>query len=111
MHQGAGGGIQPAVERCNNREEVDGKRQGNAELDGLDRAVGQALEIRKLLDVVAHQDDIGSFHGDVAAKAAHGDAHRRGLQGGGIVDAVANHAQGLALILQGNQIGNLLLRQ
>ena len=47
-------------------------------------------------DVVVDQGDIRGVHGNVAANAPHGDAHLGLFQGGGVVDAVADHADRLA---------------
>ena len=46
-------------------KEVDAQGQGDAEPDGLDRTVGQTLQIGDLFNVIAHQNDVGSFHSDI----------------------------------------------
>ena len=40
--------------------------------------------------VGVHEDDVGGFDGDVGA-GGEGDADVGGREGGGVVDAVANH--------------------
>ena len=60
-------------------------------------------------DVVAHERDVGGIDGDVAARAAHGDAHRGAFEGGRVVDAVAHHAHGRAFALEALDGGQLVL--
>ena len=45
------------------------------QLDGQHHPPGQAQQVRQLPDVVVDQGDVGGVHRDVAADAAHGDAH------------------------------------
>ena len=61
-------------------------------LDGDHHPLGQPQQVGQLPDVVIDQRDVRGVHGDVAAHAAHGDAHIRLFQGGRIVDAVSDHA-------------------
>ena len=65
----------------------------------------------QLLHLVINQRNVRRVHGDVAAHAAHGNAHIRLFQGRGIVDAVADHAHGQALRLVFSDIFQLVLRQ
>ena len=65
----------------------------------------------QLLNFIVHQHDIRRLHGNIAANAAHGNAHIRLFQRGGVVDAVANHANRRARFLTAVDIGELLLRQ
>ena len=44
------------------------------------------------VEVVGHQDDVGRLQRRAAGDAAQGDADAGGGQGGGVVDAVADHA-------------------
>ena len=67
-------------------------------------------EVRQLGDGVAHHRDVGRVHGDVAAHAAHRDAHEGTLEGGCIVHAVAHHGQRRAAGLAGFNVGKLVLR-
>ena len=52
---------------------------------------------RELGEVVAHERDVGGLEGDVGAGGTHGDADGGVGQGGGVVDAVADHGD-LALL-------------
>ena len=47
--------------------------------------------VGQVAQVIAHECDVGGFDGDVGAHGAHGDADGRAGQGGGVVDAVADH--------------------
>ena len=65
----------------------------------------------QLLYLVIHQRDVRRIHGDVAAHAAHGDAHLCSFQSGGVVDAVADHAHRLSGRLIPVDGCQLILRQ
>lgn len=48
--------------------------------------------MRQFLDFIIDKGNIGRIDGDVTANTAHRDADARSLEGRGIVDAIANHA-------------------
>ena len=66
--------------------------------------------MRQLGNGVAHHRDVGRVHGNVAAHAAHRDAHKSALERGRIVHAVAHHGQRRAPGLAGLNVGELILR-
>ena len=55
--------------------------------------------MRQLLYFVIYQRDICCVYGNVAANAAHSDAHICFFQGWSIIDAVPNHAHGFSCFL------------
>ena len=61
-------------------------------------------------EVVVQQHQAGGLAGHVRAAPAHGDADVGGLQGRGVVDAVAGHGHDLAVGLEGVDDPQLLLR-
>ena len=65
----------------------------------------------QFLDLVIHQRDIRRVHGDVAANAAHGNAHIRLFQSRSVVDAVTDHAHRKFLGLIFTDVLQLILRQ
>src|SRR5699024_127521 len=80
---------------------------------GLDRAQGPAGEpdgVDRGPQVAAHEGDVGGLDGDVGA-GAHGQAEVGLGEGGGVVDAVADHRDDLALGLQAGDDVDLVLGQ
>ena len=61
-------------------------------------------------EVGPHQRDVGRLDGDVGAGADR-DAHVRGGEGRGVVDAVTDHADERALLLQRRDLRGLLARE
>ena len=88
----SGHGIQDARHGQHDSCEVQahGKRQIIA--DGLHHMLGEGKEMRQFLDFIIDKGNIGRIDGDVTANTAHRDADARSLEGRGIVDAIANHA-------------------
>ena len=68
-------------------------------LDVADHRAGEFNGGDSVEQVALHQDDVGGFDGDIGA-GADGNAHVRSCQGRGIVDAVADHGDLLALCLE-----------
>ena len=68
-------------------------------LDVADYRAGELNGGDSVEQVALHQDDVGGFDGDIGA-GADGNAHIRSCQGRGIVDAVADHGDLLALRLE-----------
>ena len=88
--------------------EVVAERPGQV---GLDRAQGGAREaygVRGGPQVVADQRQVGRLDRDVGA-GAHGEAQVGLGQRGGVVDAVADHRDHAALLLQPAYLGHLAL--
>ncbi len=50
-----------------------------------------ASTLGQVVEVVAHERDVGGFDGDVAADGAHRDADVGGRERRSVVDAVADH--------------------
>ena len=111
MYQRAGGGVQHVHDGQGDRQKVDAHGQADAELDGFDGGIGKALQIGQFGNIITHQHDIGSVYSNIAAQAAHGDAHVGGFQGGRVVDAVTDHTDALALLPDGGNAADFLLRQ
>ena len=65
----------------------------------------------QLLDLIIHQGDIRGVHGNVTAHTAHGYADIGLFQSRCIIDAVADHAHRLPLLLQRSDVLQLILRQ
>ena len=64
-----------------------------------ERAAGEADGVGGDAQVAAHEGEVAGFDGDVGA-GAHGDAEVGLGEGGGVVDAVADHGDDLAVGLQ-----------
>jgi hypothetical protein len=60
--------------------------------------------------VIADDDDAAGLHGDIRA-GTHGDAEVGLGQGGGVIDAVADHGDALPLLLQPLDILGLVRRE
>ena len=101
MYQGAGSGIQNTQDGQGDCQEVDAHRKADVELDGLDRGIGQPIEVGKFGNVITHENNIGSIYGNIAAQTAHGDTNIGGLQRGSIVDTVTDHTDSLSALLNG----------
>ena len=54
-------------------DRLDGLEAGVSAQEALLRALSQ--QVGQLPDIIVHQGDVRGVHGDVAAHAAHGDAH------------------------------------
>ena len=64
-----------------------------------------------MAEVVGHQDEVGGFQGDVGAGAAQRDAQVGGGEGGGVVDAVADHGDDAVAAAQFLEQAQLVLGQ
>ena len=87
------------VEKCPEQILVDIAQRSAAQADGS----------RNIEQAALHEHDVRRVDGDVRA-CADGDAGVRARQGGGVVDAVADHGD-LALLLQAANDGLLAVRQ
>lgn len=65
----------------------------------------------QFLDLVIHQRNVRRIHGDIAAYAAHGNAHVGFFQGRSVIDAVPDHAHRKFLGLIFTDVLQLILRQ
>ena len=109
MYKSAGSGVQNTKNRqcyCHN---IDAHGKSDTKLDGLDRGIGQSLEVGQLGNIVAHEDDIGCVHSNIAAQTSHGNANIGGFQSGGIVDTVTDHADSFSALLNLDVPENYLL--
>ena len=87
------------------------RRERHVQLDDGHHALRDGDHVGERSGVVAHERDVGGVHGSVAARAAHGDAGRRALEGGCVVDAVAHHANRRATVLEALDGAQLVLGQ
>ena len=67
--------------------------------------------MRQLPDIIINQGNICRLHGNIRTGSSHGNAHISLLQGGSIIDAIANHAHRHHLILIFPDIFQLAFRQ
>ena len=111
MDQGTHNGIQRAGDGQCDGNEVQRHREGHIQLDGGHHPLGQGHQMGQFLDLVSHQRDIRRIHSDVAANAAHGNAHIRLFQSRSVVDAVTDHAHRKFLGLIFTDVLQLILRQ
>ena len=109
VHERAHDGVQDAGHGQRDGDEVEPERESHVQLDGGHHALRDGQQVGQCGDVVAHERDVGGIDGDVAARAAHGDAHRGAFEGGRVVDAVAHHAHGRAFALEALDGGQLVL--
>ena len=100
--QGAGGD--------RDEQDVVGERPDQALLDGGHGAPRQGDGGDDAAQVAADQGDVGGGDGDVGA-GADGDAEVGGGQGGGVVDAVADHRDHVPVGLEGGDPGGLVGRE
>ena len=77
--------------RCQpNADGIDDQGAVKVLEDDGSAAPGDADRLHELLKIVANQDHVGAFAGDVGS-ASHGHADRGIHQRGSVVDAVAEH--------------------
>ena len=81
------------------RGDVVGERPEQVALDRRQRAAGEPDRVGRDAQVAAHQGEVAGLDGDVGA-GAHGQAEVGLGEGGGVVDAVADHRHDPALGLQ-----------
>lgn len=74
--------------------EYDGAGEDEVLIEDAAGAAGVGEEEGDVFEAVAHEDDIGGFHGDIGAGGTHGHAQVGHSEGWGIVDSVANHHDG-----------------
>lgn len=99
MDQGAHHRVQDTGDSQGDGDEVQGHGEGQIALDGAHHPLGECQQMGQLPDVVVYQGDVRGVHSDVAAHAAHGNAHMGPLQGRSVVDAVPHHADQMAALL------------
>ena len=100
MHERPGGRGEQLEQRKRDGGGIDAHGQCDAQLDGGNRGVGQALEIGDFGNIIAHQRDVRRLYGDIASHAAHRHANVRRFECGRIVDPIADHAHGVPIRLQ-----------
>ena len=69
----------------------DGARQQQVLTHDPTSPAGMGEHLGQVVQVVAHERDVGGFDGDVAAGSSHRDADRGGRERRSVVDAVADH--------------------
>lgn len=79
-------------------EDVVAERPDKVPADGFESGAGEADADGDLAEVVSHEGDVGGFVGDVGA-VLEGDAEVGLGEGGGVVEAVADHCD-FALFLE-----------
>ena len=99
MHQRAGSRIQNTQNGQRYRQKVDTHGQADAELDGFDGGIGQALQIGQFGNIVTHQDHIGSFHSDIAAETSHRYTYIGNFKCRSIIYAITDHADTVSFLL------------
>ena len=60
-------------------------------------------------EVVVEQRHVGGLAGDVGSPGAHGDTDAGDSEGGGVIDSVADHGDGMAAIHEGSDLPGLVL--
>ena len=81
--------------------DVDGEDVGHRLVEVVEDPAPLADAAGDRAEVVVGDDQVGGLSGDVGAASAHGDADVGGAQGGGVVDAVAGHADDLTVGVEG----------
>lgn len=94
--RGADGRVQHAERRDRDADEVIKQRPRQVLADGADGRARDVKQLRQLLEVAGRQQDARRLDGDVRP-AAHGDRAVRHGERRRVVDAVADHADRLAL--------------
>ena len=94
MQQGGGGGRQDAHGTQHDQGAVEAHDKAIVRLRALLQAVGDALQNHQLAQAVGGNRDIRNFPGNGRA-VADGNADVSGGQGRGVVDAVAQHDNGV----------------
>ena len=92
VHQGACDRIEHSRHGKNDGYEVESHGEGQVGFDGAHGAPGEREEVGQHAYVVVDKDNVRCVYGYIAAYAAHGYAHPGSLEGWGVVDAVAYHA-------------------
>ena len=81
----------PEAEGGNNQHENNGKSEAKILINDPPGAAGEGEGEDDIFKVVAHQYNIGRFHGYICASRTHGDAHSGRGEGGGIVHSISDH--------------------
>lgn len=96
MYQCADNRVQLSDNGQCNFDKVQRHREGHVQLDRGHHPLGERYQMRKLPDLVVHERDICSIHGNITAHTAHRNADIRFFECRRIVYAVADHADGRA---------------
>ena len=95
-----------------NADGVDAEGENhNILLDDADHFARQTQKQRQVSQRIAHEHNVAGLGGNVGASAAQGQADIGARQGGGVVDAVAHHADALAGLLPGRDKLGFFRRQ
>ncbi|CKS19030.1 Uncharacterised protein [Mycobacterium tuberculosis] len=89
---------------------VDGDGHAVVLPDYIHCPLAQVPNVEQAVQVVVGQRDIGGLDGDVGSGKAHGDPDIGGGQRRGVVDAVADHPDDVAVVLQLAHRRELVLR-
>jgi len=89
----------------------DGGGDDQVRGDDAARPAGQVDDLRDGGQLVADDDRVGSFQGEVGAVPAHGNTQMRGGHRGGIVHPVTDEEHTTALLLQGLHVADLVRGQ
>ena len=111
MDERSGGRRQETHEGECDGNEIDAQRKADAQPDGMDCCVGEALKIWQTGDIVAHQCNVSGLNSNIAAHTSHRNADVRCFERGSVIDAVANHTDNASRFLQCPNGVNLLIRQ
>ena len=111
MHQSSGYGSHEACDGQDNGQKIQSYGKSQVAFDGNHHALGEGQKMRNLLHLVVYQGDVCGVYGDAAADTAHGYPYVRFFQGGGVVDAVADHADGFLIFLGSVDDIHLILGQ
>ena len=80
-------------------------------IDDADGASRKHQQISQTTQVARHEGDVGGVDGDVVAQCPHGDAEIAFLQCGGIIEAIPDDEDAPALLLEGADAGDFVLRE
>src|SRR5690606_4475812 len=89
----------------------DGQRQAHALPHDRPGTAGVCQDAGQVAQVLAHQRDVGGLDGHVGAHRAHRDTEVGGGQGGGVVDAVADHRHRAVAAQLADEAGLVLVSQ
>src|SRR5215212_7477702 len=81
--------------------DVEGEAEDEVAVDGLADFSREGEKRREQFNSIIQQYDVGGLKGDICAASAHGDADVGGGEGGGVVDAVADKCDEMALLAEG----------